>query len=72
MFERFSKRTYASRFFAPDTIFTKAREHLFPRFFEQRGMDPEIAVTVLDELLVLLGCMDAEIYWPFETAARWY
>ena len=57
------------RFFAPDTAFAEAREHL-PEILEKRGIQPEVALTVLDELPVLIGCLDAEIYGPFETAAR--
>ena len=57
------------RFFAPDTAFAEAREHL-PEILRKRRINPEAAVAVLDELLVLIGCIDAEIYGPFETPAR--
>jgi len=57
------------RFFAPDTAFAEAREHL-PGILLKRGIDPEVALAVLAELTVLIGCIDAEIYRPFETAAR--
>ena len=57
------------RFFAPDTAFAEAREHL-PEILRKRGINPKAAVAVLDELLVLIGCIDAEIYGPFETPAR--
>ena len=57
------------RFFAPDTAFAEAREHL-PGILLKRGIDPEAALAVLAELAVLIGCIDAEIYRPFETAAR--
>jgi predicted nucleic acid-binding protein len=57
------------RFFAPDTAFVEAREHL-PEILRKRGIKPEAAAAVLDELLVLIGCIDAEIYGPFETSAR--
>jgi predicted nucleic acid-binding protein len=57
------------RFFAPDAAFAEAREHL-PEIFRKRGIKPEAAVAVLDELLVLIGCIDAEIYGPFEASAR--
>lgn len=56
------------RFFAPDTAFTEAREHL-PDILRKRGINPEAAVAVLDQLLVLIGCIDAEIYQPFEAPA---
>jgi predicted nucleic acid-binding protein len=57
------------RFFAPDTVFAEAREHL-PEILLKRGINPEAAVTVLDKMSVLIGCIDAEIYGPFEAAAR--
>jgi predicted nucleic acid-binding protein len=57
------------RFFAPDTAFAETREHL-PGILLKRGIDPEPALTVLAELTLLIGCIDGEIYGPFETAAR--
>ena len=57
------------RFFAPDTAFAEAVEHL-PEILLKRGIDPEAAVAVLAELTVLIGCIDGEIYGRFETAAR--
>ena len=57
------------RFFAPDTAFAEAREHL-PGILLKRGVDPEAALAVLAELAILIGCIDGEIYGPFETAAR--
>ena len=57
------------RFFAPDTAFAEAREHL-PGILLKRGINPEAVVAVLDELAVLIGCIDGEIYGPFENAAR--
>ena len=57
------------RFFAPDTAFAEAREHL-PEILLKRGIDPEAALAVLAELAVVIGCIDGEIYGPFETAAR--
>ncbi len=57
------------RFCAPDTAFAEAREHL-PEILGKRGIDPEAAVAVLDEMLALIACIDVEIYGPFETAAR--
>jgi predicted nucleic acid-binding protein len=57
------------RFFAPDTAFAEAREHV-PEILRKRGINPEAAVTVLNELLALIGCIDDEIYGRFETAAR--
>jgi predicted nucleic acid-binding protein len=57
------------RFFAPDTAFAEAREHL-PGILLKRGIDLEAALAVLAELSVLIGCIDAEIYGAVETAAR--
>jgi predicted nucleic acid-binding protein len=57
------------RFFAPDTAFAEAREHL-PEILLKRGINPEAAMAVLDELLLLIGCVDAEIYGPFGAIAR--
>ena len=57
------------RFFAPNTAFAEARQHR-PNILEQRGINPEAAVAVLDEIQVLIGCIDAEIYEPFESTAR--
>lgn len=57
------------RFFAPDTAFAEAREHL-PEIPLKRGINPEAAIAVLAKLAVLIGCIDGEIYEPFETTAR--
>jgi predicted nucleic acid-binding protein len=57
------------RFFAPDMAVAEAREHL-PEILEKRGIDPQAAVAVLDEILALIGRIDAEIYEPFESTAR--
>lgn len=66
IFEMYSAR---ARFFAPDSAFAEAREHL-PGLLLKRGIDPEAALGVLAELVNLVGCVDREIYGPFETAAR--
>jgi predicted nucleic acid-binding protein len=57
------------RFFAPDTAFAEAREHL-PAILLKKGVDPLSALAVLDKLAILVGCIDREIYAPFETTAR--
>lgn len=57
------------RFFAPDTAFAEAREHL-PEILLRRGIKPDFVIAVLDELLGLIGRVDADIYGPFETRAR--
>jgi predicted nucleic acid-binding protein len=41
-----------------------------PEILRQRGIDAEAAITVLDELSTLIGCIDAEIYGTFESVAR--
>ena len=58
-----------TRFFVPDTAIAEAREHL-PEILLKRGINPESAMTVLDELLELIDCIDGEVYGRFETAAR--
>jgi hypothetical protein len=64
VFERSSKPHSARvRFFAPDTAFAEAREHL-PGILLKRGIEPEAALAVLVELPVLICCIDAEIYAP--------
>ncbi|MBC8167877.1 MAG: hypothetical protein H7Y20_18665 [Bryobacteraceae bacterium] len=50
-------------FFAPDTAFAEAKEHL-PDILVRRGIDPESALTVLNELPSIIGFVDAEIYGP--------
>jgi predicted nucleic acid-binding protein len=55
------------RFFAPASA--EAGEHL-PGILLKRGIDPEAALAALAELGVPISCIDAEIYGPFETAAR--
>lgn len=57
------------RFFAPDTAFIEAREHL-PGILQKRGISSEIALDVLAELPALIGFIDSEIYGPFEAVAR--
>jgi hypothetical protein len=49
--------------------FAEAREHL-PDILLKRGIQPEIALTVLDELTGIIECVDAEIYGPLEHTAR--
>ena len=58
-----------TKFFAPDTAIAEAREHL-PEILLKRGINPESAMTVLDELLELIACIDGEVYGRFEKAAR--
>jgi predicted nucleic acid-binding protein len=57
------------RFFAPDTAFAEAREHL-PKILSKRGVNAEVALTVLDELGDVIGCVEFEIYGRFEKRAR--
>jgi predicted nucleic acid-binding protein len=44
------------RFFAPDTAFSEAREHL-PEILEKRAINPQAAVSILEDILVLIGCI---------------
>ncbi len=57
------------RFFAPDTAFAEAREHL-PGILRKRGINAEAAIAVLEKLPSLIDCIDDELYGPYETAAR--
>jgi predicted nucleic acid-binding protein len=56
-------------FLAPDTAFAEAREHL-PGILRKRGINPESALAVLDELMGIIECVDADIYVPLERTAR--
>jgi predicted nucleic acid-binding protein len=59
----------STRFFVPDTAIAEAREHL-PEILLKRGVNPESAMVVLDELPDLIGCIDDEVYGRFEKTAR--
>ena len=54
---------YANRvhFFAPDTAYAEAREHL-PVLLEKRGVDGDAALAVLDALESVVRVVDAEVY----------
>ena len=67
--EILEKHSTRVRFFARDAAFNEAREHI-PGILLKRGINPEAALTVLDELTVLIGSIDVEIYGPFEASAR--
>ena len=57
------------RFFAPDSAFAEAREHL-PEILLRRSISPKLALTVLDELSGIIVCVDKDIYGSFENATR--
>ena len=57
------------KFFAPDTVFAEAREHL-PAILRKRGIDPRSALIVLEEISQFIACIDSDIYASKETAAR--
>lgn len=48
-------------FFAPDVAFVEAREHL-AKILKNRGIDPEIAMTILESLSAIVQIVDADTY----------
>jgi predicted nucleic acid-binding protein len=55
--------TYAEavRFFAPDVAYNDARKYL-PQLLKKRGVDPLVALHVLDQLERIVQPIDAELY----------
>jgi predicted nucleic acid-binding protein len=49
------------KFFAPDTAYTDARKYL-PMLLKKRGVDPTVAMLVLDRLEGVVQCIDADLY----------
>lgn len=49
------------QFFAPDVAYADARKYL-PPLLTKRGVNPELAMTVLDRLEVIVRPLDAELY----------
>jgi predicted nucleic acid-binding protein len=49
------------RFFAPDVAYADARKYL-PALLTKRGVDPDLAMQVLDQLQAVVQALDAEIY----------
>ena len=52
-------------FFAPDTAYAEAREHL-PALLQKRGISGAAAVAVLDALEAVVRSVPAELYKEFE------
>jgi predicted nucleic acid-binding protein len=55
-------------FFAPDTAYTEAREHL-PAILEKRGVNGTAAMMVLDALETIVRPIDAELYQSLKQPA---
>ena len=58
-----------AKFFAPDTAFTEAQTHL-PKILQKRGLNPDMALAIVDKLPALIASVDADIYGPLEATAR--
>jgi predicted nucleic acid-binding protein len=56
-------------FFAPDTAFDEAAEHL-PAILEKRGINAASAMAVLDALKEVVQKVERETYGSFESVAR--
>ena len=55
-------------FFAPDTAYAEAREHL-PPLLEKRGVSGAVALAALAALEIVVRPIDAELYQPLEQQA---
>lgn len=55
-------------FFAPDTAYAEAREHL-PALLEKRGVSGAVAMAALGALEIVVRPIDAELYQPLEQQA---
>ena len=55
-------------FFAPDTAYAEAREHL-PALLEKRGVPSSAALASLDALEAVVRPVEAELYQPLEQQA---
>src|SRR5690349_4361750 len=55
-------------FFAPDTAYAEAREHL-PALLEKRGVNGSAALASLDALEAVVCPIEAELYQPLEQQA---
>jgi predicted nucleic acid-binding protein len=56
-------------FFAPDTAWAEAREHL-PEILAKRGISLDAALLVLNSLEAIIQLVDFETYGSFAQAAR--
>ena len=57
------------RFFAPETTFAEAREHL-PVILSKRNISAAEGLSVLDSLSEIVQAVNAEFYLAFERSAR--
>jgi predicted nucleic acid-binding protein len=55
-------------FYAPDVAYADARQYL-PGLLIRRGVDPAAAMAVLDQLEIIVRCVDAELYETAKTEA---
>ena len=58
-----------ARFYSPDICYQDARAYL-PGILERRGIDPEPALRVLDNLVLLVQPIDQVLYQAYEAQAR--
>jgi len=56
-------------FYAPDVCFDDARQYI-PRLFGSRGDNPDTALTVLDQIELLVQPVDEALYRDFGHLAR--
>ena len=57
-------------FFAPDVAYDDAREHL-PTILTRRGINPQPAMAVLDELEALVRAVSSDTYESARHEAQW-
>jgi predicted nucleic acid-binding protein len=59
----------ATGFYAPDTAWAEAREHL-PGILRKRGVPVDAALSLLNSLEGIIQLVEFETYGPFEEVAR--
>jgi predicted nucleic acid-binding protein len=64
-----TKYSAAVEFFAPDTAWAEAREHL-PEILAKRRIPVDAALSLLNSLEEIIQLVDIETYGSFEQAAR--
>ncbi|MDR0849386.1 MAG: hypothetical protein LBN10_10205 [Propionibacteriaceae bacterium] len=57
-------------FFAPDVALADARRHL-PTILTRRGIDPQLAMTHLEQVETLIQPVSADTYEPARNEALW-
>jgi predicted nucleic acid-binding protein len=55
-------------FFAPDSAYDEAREHL-PALLTKRGVDPAAAMSTLDALESVVHALEGDLYQPLQQQA---